>query len=105
MGPHRRGTQPVEAGKEQQIVLQSHLAVEARLVKHNAHARPYVVRVPHDIVPGHARRPRRRREQGGDHLHRGRLAGPVRAEQGHHLTGRDAQRHAFHGHERAEAPA
>jgi len=105
VGTDGRGAQAVEAGEEQQVVLQGHLAVEARLVEHDAHARPYLVRLAAHIVPSHARRSRGGREQRGQHLQRRRLAGAVRSQQRQYLAGRDAQRHALDGRERAEAAA
>jgi len=47
--------------------------------------------------------PRRGRQQRGEHLDRGGLAGPVGAEQAENLTGVDRKRQRIHRRKRAEA--
>ena len=49
--------------------------------------------------------PLRRREKAGDHLHRGRLAGAVRAEKAQHLAAPHRERNVVHRRHRAESVA
>jgi hypothetical protein len=43
-----------------------------------------------------------RRDQSGEHPHRGRFAGAVRAEKSHDLRARDVECHLVDGHARTE---
>ena len=56
-----------------------------------------------DLLAEQRRRPSRRRQQAGQHLHRRRLAAAVRAEEAEDLAALDAEAHVVDGGEVAEA--
>jgi hypothetical protein len=77
--------------------------VEARLLERDADPPAGGVRVAGDVDAGHFGASRGDREQGGEHAHRSRLPGSVRAEEPEDLPGRDREVYAADGLDRAFA--
>ena len=65
--------------------------IERRLLERDADAQPNGSRVGGDVEPGDRRRAARRSDQRAQHLHRGRLAGAVGAEEPVDLAGGDVE--------------
>ena len=81
----------VERGLQPQVLAPGQEGVERGLLQRRADGRADPRALLHDVEAGDARGTGRGREQGGQHVHRRRLAGAVRAEEPVDLTGLDAQ--------------
>ena len=83
--------QPVQGGLQAHVLAPGQQRVERGLLQRGAdrgaHPRPLL----DDVEARHTRRPRRRRQQRGQHQHRGRLAGAVGAEEAVDLARLDPQ--------------
>jgi hypothetical protein len=82
---------PVQGHLEAQVLAPGQERVERRLLERRPDRRAHLRPLLHDVEAGDARAPRRRREQRRQHVHGGRLAGAVRAEEAVDLAGRDRQ--------------
>ena len=78
--------------------------IEPGLLEGDADLAPGPIRIGRHVDPGDAGGPRRDRHQRGQHLHRGRLAGPVGPEEAEHRPGRDREVDAAHGVDLAVLP-
>ena len=87
----------LEGGLQAQVLAAGEQRVERGLLQRGADLAPDRGALADDVVPRHARRARRGRQQRGEHQDRRRLAGPVGAEEGVDLTGLDAQVDPVHG--------
>ena len=94
-GPSR-GRDAVAAPEEVEVLPDPQVVVDAVEVGHVADPTPHLDRVGHDVDAADQRLARGRRQQGGQHLHGGRLAGAVRADQAVDLPGADHQVDAGH---------
>ena len=97
---------PVELGEVAQVVERREALVEAAVTAEDvADALAHPVRVLDDVAPEDARLPRRRDQQGDEHLDRRRLPGPVRPEQAEQLALLDREAHAAHRLDLERAPS
>ncbi len=92
----------VEAGEERDVLFHREVAVEGEQLRHVADALLDLLGVGADVEPGHASVAGARREQAGEHLDGGRLAGAVGAEEAEDLALGDLEAHMVDGDEIAE---
>ena len=100
LADHRRsavGGDAVAAGEEVEVLPHAQVVVDAVEVGHVADAAPDLDRVGGHRDAGDVRLARGRSEQGGQDLHRRRLAGPVRADQPEDLAMADDEVQAGDG--------
>jgi hypothetical protein len=114
--PHRRGEElghveqldalvqavgvghPVDGAVQREALAQRQVPPElAALPEDDADALGQRAPLAHRVEPAHPGPARRRHEHAGEHLDRGGLARPVRAEEADRLARRDRQRHALDG--------
>ena len=81
----------LQRGLQPHVLATGEQRVQRGLLECRSDRAPHRGAFAHDVVPGHARSARTRRQQRGEHQHRGRLAGPVGAEEPVDLAGLDAQ--------------
>ena len=82
----RRAMDPVQPALELEQLASGLHRVEADLLERDADAPPHLIAVVHHVVTCHRSGPRRRRQQGAEHPHDGRLAGAVRAQEAEDLA-------------------
>jgi hypothetical protein len=86
------GRHVVERREVLEVLARRELPVQASLARqHRAHSPANVARAADEVVPENGGGAGRGLEQGGEHPHRGRLAGPIRAENAEDLSHLDAQ--------------
>ncbi len=81
----------MHSGLQPHVLARGQELVQRRLLQRDADLVPDSGPLVDDVVAGHPRGSGRRREQGGEHVHGGRLAGPVGAEEAVDLTRRDRE--------------
>ena len=84
-------------------LVHAHLAVARRAFRQVAHDPLGLQRLLLDVEAADRGAARSRRKEAGEHLHRGRLAGAVRAEEAEHLPRLDLEADAIDGSEAAIA--
>src|ERR1035438_6444643 len=94
--------QVVELGEDQQVLVTGERTIHRDRLRHIANGAANVHRLRGYGETGHTRLARGGWQQRGEHLDRGGLARPVRAEQGEDLTGIDRQGYGIHRRECAE---
>ena len=91
---------PVHAahlGGELEELEHGHVAVDRRVLGQVADALAHLERIVEHVVSGDHRPARRRRQEAGEDLHRGRLAGAVRAQEAEHLAAPHVERNLVDG--------
>ena len=96
-----RGQVP-QAGGEAEVLLHGEVAVERGVLEHEADGAPHGEVVLGHVVPHDPRRPPGRREQRGEQMDRGGLAGAVRPEQAEELAGSHVEIELLERADRAE---
>src|SRR3989475_9135554 len=102
----RRGLavrQAVERGDELEVLPAGERLEHGAGLRHVADQALHRDRISHHVEPEDLRRARAGRQHTGQHLHGGRLAGAVGAEEPYQLPGGDLEVEAAHGLDRAEA--
>src|SRR4051794_5312338 len=100
-----RPLEPVQAahgGDEAEEAVGRHVAVERRALRQVADLTLGLDRPLDDVVTHDRRGAAGRRDEAGQHPHRGRLPGPVRAQEAQHLAANEAEADVLHGVDRAE---
>ena len=87
----------VQVGVEAQVLLAGEVAVERRVLEHQADVAPYRVPLPDHVMPGHPRAPRGGVREGAQDLDRGRLARAVGPEEAEGLPRLDLEADAADG--------
>ncbi len=82
---------PVQRRLQPQVLAAGQERVEGGLLQGGSDRRPHLRAFADDVVARNRGATRRRRQQGGEHVDGGRLAGPVRAEEAVDLAGGDPQ--------------
>ena len=95
---------PLERRLQPQMVASCQERIECRLLQRSADRSAHLRSFVHDVVPCDPRRTRCRRQQRGQHQHRRRLPGTIRAEKAVDLTRVDVQIDAVHCSQRLEVP-
>ncbi len=101
--PRLLGRQVVQARMQHQVLADGHLAVQRESLRHVAELAPHLHAAGLDRAAEQRRRALRRRQQAGEHLHGGRLAAAVGAEEAEDLAALDRQGDVVDRHEVPEA--
>ena len=88
---------------QHQVLAHAELAVEREGLRHVADLLAHVALARFDVAAEQAGAPLGHGQEARQHLHGGRLAAAVRAEEAEDLAALDAEVHVVHGHEVAEA--
>jgi hypothetical protein len=102
-GPALGGRDAVQAREDAQVVADGQRRVEVVELRHHAHLRPGHLALLGQDVAEHDQAPLVGDRLGGEHLHGGRLAGPVGPEQAHARSLRDLEVEPGDGGDRAVA--
>ena len=90
-----RARHPVKLSVEPEILLSSQILIQGRILEDQADPATHAERVTGNIEPSHARRTRRRRQQGAEDRDRRRLAGPIRPQEAERFARSDREAHAI----------
>jgi hypothetical protein len=89
--------QATQVRDEAKHAARRHLTIRGRPFGQIAQRATRGHRLVPDVVSAHARAACARRQEPGDDLHRGRLAGAVRAEEAEHFAGLDLETDSIDG--------
>ena len=87
---------PIELGVQAQVLPCAQVAVQSRVLEHEADVATHVIAFADDVVAGDGRAARRRLGERAEHVDGGRLSCSVGAEEPEHLAGRHLEVDASH---------